>query len=47
VTWVGFACAIAALLVFTHRSNVARLISGTENRFEKVRIWHRLVAPSR
>ena len=42
--WGGFALAIAALLVFTHRSNVVRLIAGTENRFEKARIWHRLVA---
>lgn len=42
--WGGFALAIAALLVFTHRINVVRLIAGTENRFEKARIWHRLVA---
>src|SRR6056297_797703 len=30
-----FAIALAVLLVFTHRSNLQRLVSGTENRFEK------------
>jgi len=32
------AIALAALLVFTHRSNLARLWRGTENRFEKARL---------
>lgn len=34
----GTAIALAALLVFTHRSNLARLRRGTENRFEKARL---------
>lgn len=46
-TWIGFALAIAALIVFTHRSNLARLIAGSEHRFDKARIWHRLAAPGR
>lgn len=36
-----FAIALAVLLVFTHRSNLARLASGTENRFEKARVLKR------
>ena len=35
------AIALAGLLVFTHRSNLARLLSGTENRFEKARVLRR------
>lgn len=30
-----FFCAIAAITVYRHRSNIKRLIEGTENRFEK------------
>ena len=37
-----FALAAAAFLVFTHRSNLARLRAGTESRFERVRVWNRL-----
>lgn len=37
----GFAIATAVLLTYTHRSNLARLRSGTENRFEKARILKR------
>lgn len=33
--------ALAVLLVFTHRSNLVRLASGTENRFEKARVLKR------
>jgi len=32
---------IAGLLMFTHRSNIARLRRGTENRFEKARVLRR------
>lgn len=35
---LGFSMAAAALLVFTHRSNIARLRAGTESRFERVRV---------
>lgn len=38
-----FSIAIAALLLFTHRANLARLRAGTESRFEKARLLHRLV----
>ena len=35
VFWVGVA--LAAFIVFTHRSNIARLLAGTENRFGRRR----------
>lgn len=34
-----FSIPIVILIFFTHRSNLKRLIKGTENRFEKVRIF--------
>jgi len=37
----GLAIALAGLLLFTHRGNLARLRSGTENRFEKARVLKR------
>ncbi len=37
-----FAMAVALLLLFTHRANVARLRAGTESRFEKARLLHRM-----
>ena len=36
-----FAIAAALLLLFTHRANIARLLAGTESRFEKARLLHR------
>ena len=39
---LAFAIAVALLLLFTHRANLARLRAGTESRFEKVRLLHRL-----
>jgi acyl phosphate:glycerol-3-phosphate acyltransferase len=39
---LGFAIAVALLLLFTHRANLARLRAGTESRFEKARLLHRL-----
>jgi glycerol-3-phosphate acyltransferase PlsY len=39
-----FAVSIAGLLLFTHRTNVRRLLAGTENRFERARVltrWRR------
>jgi glycerol-3-phosphate acyltransferase PlsY len=39
---LAFAVAIALLLLFTHRANVARLRAGTESRFEKIRLLHRM-----
>jgi glycerol-3-phosphate acyltransferase PlsY len=35
------AIALAVLLIFTHRENLARMRSGTENRFEKARLIKR------
>ncbi len=36
-----FAIAVAALIVFSHRANVARLRAGTESRFEKAMLLRR------
>lgn len=38
---IGLSIALAGLLLFTHRANLARLRSGTENRFEKARVLKR------
>ena len=42
-----FAAASAALLMFSHRSNLQRMQQGTEARFEKVRILGRLFSAFR
>lgn len=42
-----FALAAAALLAWTHRGNLARLRAGTESRFEKARLLHRLARRGR
>ncbi|HEY8519572.1 MAG TPA: glycerol-3-phosphate 1-O-acyltransferase PlsY [Gammaproteobacteria bacterium] len=34
---VAFASAVALLLIFTHRSNIRRMLAGTESRFARVR----------
>ncbi|MHB1394873.1 MAG: glycerol-3-phosphate 1-O-acyltransferase PlsY [Clostridia bacterium] len=34
-----FSLIIAAFMFYTHRSNIKRLIAGTENRFERVRVF--------
>jgi len=36
-----FSIPIVILIFFTHRENIKRLLNGTENRFEKVRIFSR------
>lgn len=41
---LGFAMFAALFLLFTHRANLQRLRAGTEHRFERVRIWKRLVS---
>ena len=39
---VGYFSVIIALFIwFTHRNNIQRMLAGTENRFEKARIFHR------
>ncbi len=42
-----FTLAMAALVLFKHRDNVRRLLTGTEHRFEKARVLGRLWAPRR
>lgn len=41
---LGFALLAAGFLLYTHRANLARLRAGTEHRFERVRVWSRLLA---
>ncbi len=36
-----FSLLIVAFIWFTHRGNLARLLAGTENRFEKAMVWRR------
>ncbi|MBU3741236.1 MAG: glycerol-3-phosphate 1-O-acyltransferase PlsY [Candidatus Kapabacteria bacterium] len=36
-----FLCVVAIVVMYAHRSNIRRLINGTENRFEKVRLFKR------
>jgi glycerol-3-phosphate acyltransferase PlsY len=35
---IYFASALAILILYTHRTNVSRLLKGTENRFAKLQI---------
>lgn len=37
---LAYAVVLALFIAFTHRANFQRLLSGTENRFERVRIGH-------
>ncbi|HEX5755351.1 MAG TPA: glycerol-3-phosphate 1-O-acyltransferase PlsY [Arenimonas sp.] len=38
----AFAFSAALLLLYTHRGNLQRLRAGSEHRFERARLWHRL-----
>ncbi len=40
-TLVFFCVGLAVLIIFTHRTNIRRLFEGRENRFNKLRIFHR------
>ncbi|HVZ40602.1 MAG TPA: glycerol-3-phosphate 1-O-acyltransferase PlsY [Candidatus Kapabacteria bacterium] len=40
-TLILFCAGLAALIIYTHRSNIRRLFEGRENRFNKLRIFHR------
>jgi glycerol-3-phosphate acyltransferase PlsY len=40
-TLIFFAIGIALLIIFTHRSNIKRLMSGTENRITSIRLFRR------
>lgn len=39
---LGFACLLAPFIFFTHRSNIGRLLKGTENRFDHLILWKRI-----
>ena len=41
--YLAFGLAAAALLVWTHRANLARVRAGTEHRFERARVLGRLI----
>lgn len=41
-----FSLAMLTLVIITHRANLMRLMQGTENRFERAMIWHRLLRRS-
>ena len=36
-----FSIAMAVFIIFTHRSNIIRMLDGTENRFKKIMIFNR------
>ncbi len=38
---IYFCVALFALVVFTHRANIKRLLQGNENRFKKLQIFHK------
>jgi acyl phosphate:glycerol-3-phosphate acyltransferase len=38
-TLIYFSIAISLLIVYTHRKNIARLVSGTENRMQTIRLF--------
>ncbi|MDB5033751.1 MAG: plsY [Chlorobi bacterium] len=40
-TLILFCIGLAALIIFSHRANIRRLAEGRENRFNKLRIFHR------
>lgn len=45
-TLIFFSIATSLLLIFTHRSNIRRLLAGNENRFHKLKIIGRKVGSS-
>jgi glycerol-3-phosphate acyltransferase PlsY len=45
-TLIYFAIAIAALIIYTHRSNIVRLLRGNENRITSIRLFRRNAATS-
>lgn len=40
-TLIFFCIGLAALIIYTHRANIRRLAEGRENRFNRLRIFHR------
>jgi acyl phosphate:glycerol-3-phosphate acyltransferase len=45
-TLILFSIATSLLLIYTHRSNISRLLAGSENRFSKLKILGRRVGSS-
>jgi glycerol-3-phosphate acyltransferase PlsY len=45
-TLIYFAIAIAALIIYTHRSNIVRLLRGNENRITSIKLFRRTAATS-
>jgi acyl phosphate:glycerol-3-phosphate acyltransferase len=45
-TLIIFSILTSSLLIFTHRSNIKRLLAGNENRFHKLKIFGRKVGSS-
>jgi len=45
-TLIYFAIAIAALIIYTHRSNVVRLLRGNENKITSIKLFRRKTATS-
>ncbi len=39
---VGVSALLAPLILFTHRTNISRLLAGTENRFDHLVLWRSL-----
>jgi glycerol-3-phosphate acyltransferase PlsY len=42
IYFLNTAIAIAIFIIYTHRSNIQRMLSGNENQFEKAMIFHKL-----
>lgn len=42
IYFLNTAIAIAVFIIYTHRSNIKRMLSGNENQFEKAMIFHKL-----
>jgi glycerol-3-phosphate acyltransferase PlsY len=45
-TLIYFAIAISALIIYTHRTNIVRLLRGNENKVTSVKVFRRKAAAS-
>jgi hypothetical protein len=45
-TLIYFAIAISALIIYTHRTNIVRLLRGDENKITSVKFFRRKAAAS-
>ncbi|MEW6510511.1 MAG: glycerol-3-phosphate 1-O-acyltransferase PlsY [Bacteroidota bacterium] len=46
-TLIFFSIGISALIIYTHRANIKRLLSGTENRITTIRLFNRRNSPQK